>query len=141
MKYSLLVFLLVIATSASAQTTKPPPPAFTPGPPAPDSSGRIIYQFVQVMPKSTVDIERFLAEHTNYPDSAKKYRIQGRVAIQFVVNEDGKLSDLKATHSIGYGCEEEAIRVMKMMPPWTPARQEGKKVKAYYTIPFRFQLQ
>ncbi|NCX96219.1 MAG: energy transducer TonB [Chitinophagia bacterium] len=69
-----------------------------------------------------------------------KKGIQGRVIVNFVVNEDGFISDVKVLRGIGGGCDEEALRVIKAMPTWTPGEQDGKKVKTYFTQPISFRL-
>ncbi len=142
MKYLFLVATLTISSVASAQTTQPGGVSITQaGPKSPDSNGKTVYSFVEEMPGPSVDILEFLAKNIVYPDSARRRNIQGRVAIQFVVNEDGSLSDFKVVRGLGYGCDQEAIRVLKSMPLWKPAKQNGKAVKVYYTQPMNFKLQ
>ena len=142
MKYSLLLLSLTFTTAAFAQTSQPAELTITKsGPKTPDSTGKTVYQFVAQMPAPSFDILQFLANNIVYPDIAVKKNIQGRVAIQFVVNEDGTLSDFKVMRGIGYGCDEEAIRVLRSMPPWKPAKQNGKTVKVLYTQPIMFKLQ
>ncbi len=142
MKYSLLLLSLAFTTIAFAQSAKPAELTITKaGPKTPDSTGQTVYQFVEQMPAPSFDILQFLANNIIYPDSAIKKNIQGRVAIQFVVNEDGTLSDFKVARGIGYGCDQEAIRVLRSMPPWRPAKQNGKVVKVFYTQPILFKLQ
>ncbi len=60
--------------------------------------------------------------------------------VNFVVNEDGSISDVKVVRGIGRGCDEEAMRVVKMMPKWKPGRQKGEPVKVSYTLPISFRL-
>lgn len=141
MKYFLLPALIGLAISSIAQTTKQTGVAITQaGPKVTNPDSPVIYSFVEQMPRPTVDVMDFLSKNIHYPDSAKRNNIQGRVAIQFVVYEDGTLHDFKAVRGIGYGCDEEAIRVLKMLPPWKPAKLEGKNVKVYYTQPISFML-
>ena len=70
-----------------------------------------------------------------------KRQIQGRVIVGFTVNEDGTLSDIKVMKSISPTFDEEAIRVVKSMPKWNPAKQNGKAVKTKYTVPVTFRLE
>jgi protein TonB len=100
-----------------------------------------IYQFVEQMPASGYDINEFLEKELHYPDNAKEAGIQGRVAVNFVVNEDGSISDVKVVRGIGGGCDEEAKRVVSMMPKWKPGKQNGKPVKCYFTQPISFRLE
>lgn len=142
MKYLFLVLTLTISSVASAQTAPPGGVSITQaGPKSPDSNGKTVYSFVEEMPGPSVDILEFLAKNIVYPDSARRRNIQGRVAIQFVVSEDGSLSDFKVVRGLGYGCDQEAIRVLKSMPLWKQAKQNGKAVKVLYTQPISFKLQ
>lgn len=83
---------------------------------------------------------KFIAENIKYPTSAKDNSIQGTVYIKFVVSDKGKISDAVVVRGIGSGCDEEALRVVKKMPNWSPGLQQGKQVDVYYTLPIKFQL-
>lgn len=72
---------------------------------------------------------QFLARHLRYPRNAQRAGIQGRVFVQFVVEKDGSITDVKIVKGIGGGCDEEATRVIKMMPNWIPAKQKGQPVR------------
>lgn len=100
-----------------------------------------IYNYVEEMPKTSYDMPRYLQQHLQYPDTARKYQIQGRVMVQFIVNANGTLSDVRAVRGIGGGCDEEAVRVVKGMPKWIPARQNGRPVRVRYTLPINFIIQ
>lgn len=78
--------------------------------------------------------------HLKYPDAAKKDGIQGMVYIQFVVEKDGSLSSPLILRDIGGGCGAAAIEVVKKMPRWLPASQNGRPVRAKFTLPVRFKL-
>lgn len=83
---------------------------------------------------------QFIVEHLKYPDAAKKDGIQGMVYIQFVVEKDGSLSSPLILRDIGGGCGAAAVEVVKKMPPWSPASQNGRPVRAKFTLPVRFKL-
>ena len=83
----------------------------------------------------------YLGKNIKYPTLAKDGGIQGTVYVTFVVEKDGRVSDVKVLRGIGGGCDEEAIRVVKSMPRWTPGKQRGKPVKVQYNLPCRFVLQ
>ncbi|WP_259069578.1 TonB family protein [Mucilaginibacter sp. X4EP1] len=83
---------------------------------------------------------KFLSKNLRYPSKARGNNTQGRVIVNFIVEKDGTLSDMKVIHGIGDGCDEEAVRIMKLSPPWTPAIQNGKPVRVSYTVPIGFQL-
>lgn len=82
----------------------------------------------------------FLAENLKYPKDAVDKKIQGRVFAEFVVNVDGTLSDIKIAKGIGNGCDEEALRVLKLDYKWTPGQQRGKPVKQKMVMPVAFVL-
>ncbi len=82
----------------------------------------------------------FFRKNLKYPKKAQKLGIQGTVFISFVVEKDGKLSDVKVVRGIGGGCDEEALRVVKKMPKWNPGKQKGETVSVKFTIPVRFRL-
>jgi TonB family protein len=83
---------------------------------------------------------RFLAENIKYPALARENNIQGTVALTFVVDKDGSITDVQIVKDIGGGCGKESVRVVKAMPKWTPGEANGKPVKVRYTLPLRFRL-
>jgi TonB family protein len=107
----------------------------------PDKNG--VYQIVEQMPEFPGGMEA-LIEHVGknivYPEEAKKKEIQGRVFIGFIVEKDGSINEVKVLRSIGGGCDEEAVRVIKGMPKWKPGMQEGKPVRVSYQMPIVFKL-
>jgi protein TonB len=82
----------------------------------------------------------FLQKNINYPPLARENSIEARVQIQFVVGLDGKISEVTPLTHKGWGLEEEAVRVVKMMPPWKPGKQNGKTVPVRFSIPIVFKL-
>jgi periplasmic protein TonB len=82
----------------------------------------------------------FLGNSIKYPHTAADNGIQGTVIMEFIVSKTGELTDIKVLRSIGGGCDEEAVRVVKLMPKWKPGRHEGKPVNVRYTLPVRFKL-
>jgi len=83
---------------------------------------------------------KFIGKNLNYPKAAKKAGIQGVVHVLFVIEKDGSLSDISIVKGIGGGCDEEAMRVLKMSPAWKPAKQRGKEVRSKLVLPIKFQL-
>jgi protein TonB len=75
-----------------------------------------------------------------YPAQARRMRIEGKVFVEFVVNKDGSIQDVKVVKGIGAGCDEEAVRVIETSPSWTPARQRGKPVRQRMILPITFKL-
>jgi TonB family protein len=82
----------------------------------------------------------FLGQNIRYPEQAKKNGVQGKVFVTFVVETDGSISNVKVLRGIGGGCDEEAVRVIKMMPKWSPGLQEGKAVRVQFNLPIKFTL-
>lgn len=80
-----------------------------------------------------------------YEYIAKNYRtpdvpgLNGQLMISFVVEKDGSITDIKVLKDLGYGTGEEAIRILKKCPKWTPAEQKGKKVRCSFMLPLRIQ--
>ena len=83
---------------------------------------------------------QYLGKNINYPSQARRMGIEGRVFVQFVVNQDGSISDVQAIKGIGAGCDEEAERVIKGMPKWKPGKQRGRAVKVRMVLPVFFKL-
>jgi periplasmic protein TonB len=103
----------------------------------------VILDFAEEAPQYIGGMEgmtAFLQKNLRYPSQASRQNVQGRVFIQFTVGSDGKIENVKSIKGIGFGCDEEAERVVKMMPSWKPGRQSGKAVRVRYTLPIAFQL-
>jgi periplasmic protein TonB len=83
---------------------------------------------------------KFLKENMKYPAVARENGIEGSVYVGFVVGKDGTIRDVKVKRGIGGGCNEEAIRVVELMPKWNPGKQNGKAVNVSFTIPIKFKL-
>ncbi len=83
---------------------------------------------------------KFVGEKIKYPAQARRMGIEGRVFVEFVINKDGSLSDVRAIKGIGAGCDEEAVRIVQSSPAWNPGKQRGKAVKQRYTLPIIFKL-
>lgn len=81
----------------------------------------------------------FIAENIQYPAEAMSAGIEGKVYVQFVVNQVGELTEIEVVKGIGGGCDEEAIRVISISPKWKPALQRGKPVKQRIILPVTFR--
>jgi len=84
----------------------------------------------------------FIAKNVHYPEMAKENGIQGKVAVSFVIDKDGSITDVVLMRGLK-GCPEcdnESIRVVKMLPKWTPGKQNGKAVKMRFIYPFNYKL-
>lgn len=137
----ILSFQLVSAQKSrgeAADTTKKERKMEAPGSPAPE-----IFTVVEDMPQfpgGEKAMMLFVANNIKYPKKALEEGAQGRVIVKFVVNKEGEVVDAKVLKGIGYGCDEEALRVINSMPKWKPGKQRGKAVNVYYTLPVRFEL-
>ena len=83
----------------------------------------------------------FMARNLRYPTKAREAGKQGRVIVQFVVREDGSLSDFKVLRPVDPWLDAEAIRVISTMPKWKPGMQDGKPVSVKFTLPVTFMLE
>ena len=83
---------------------------------------------------------KFLKNNIKYPDLAREVGIEGIVYIGFIVEEDGSLSDIRLLQGIGGGCDEEALRVTRLMPNWEPGLQRNKPVRVKMSMPIHFKL-
>jgi protein TonB len=106
-------------------------------------TGPEIVTFAEQMPEfegGQEDLMKYLSKNIVYPPVAKENGIEGRVILQFVVGTDGKISQIDVVKKLGWGMEEEAVRVVKSMPPWRPGKQNGKPVTVRFTLPVVFKL-
>ncbi len=83
---------------------------------------------------------KYVSDKMKYPAQARRMGIEGKVFVEFVINRDGSITDVKAIKGIGAGCDEEAVRVVQSAPPWNPGKQRGKPVRQRYVVPIIFKL-
>ncbi len=142
---------IVNAPKAKEAPAPPPPP-----PPIEEPEEAPIFKIVEEMPRfagcenlkkkeerdkcSQEKLLEFIYSNIRYPEIAKETHVEGVVVVQFVVEPDGSISNIKVVRDIGAGCGEEAMRVVKMMPKWIPGRQRTKKVRVLFNLPIRFKL-
>jgi periplasmic protein TonB len=86
------------------------------------------------------ELYKYLQEHIKFPAMARESGITGTVYVRFIVDKNGKISNVSLLRGVGGGCDEEAIRVVKCMPDWKPGKQNGIAVPVYYTLPVKFIL-
>lgn len=86
-------------------------------------------------------IRQFLSDHLQYPKDALRNRVEGVVNISFIVEKNGQIGNVKALNSLGYGCDEEAIRLIEQLPQFEPGLDaEGHPMRVKYLLPVRFVL-
>lgn len=125
-----LFFILILGvfsvTSANAQTEKKEP-----------------LQQVEQLPEYPGGMKalfEFVGTNLKYPKAARDKKIQGKVLIKLVVEEDGRISETAILESLGYGCDEEVTRVVQAMPKWTPGRNGNETVRTSLVLPVMFSL-
>ena len=102
-----------------------------------------IYGMVEEMPGfrgGEQKLFEFIGNNVVYPQEAKEAGIEGKVFVEFYIEGDGTVCDAKVLRGLGYGCDEEALRVIGLMPKWYPGKQRGKAVRVRYTLPVTFKL-
>jgi protein TonB len=82
----------------------------------------------------------YVGKNLKYPAQARRMGIEGKVFVQFIVDKDGSITEVQAIKGIGAGCDEEAIRVLKNAPKWSPGKQRGRPVKVRMILPITFKL-
>lgn len=115
----------------------PEPPA----PPAPKIDEPLLLS--EVMPEfegGMKQMYKWLGKNLRYPNAAAKAGVQGKVVLTFVVEKSGQITGVKILKGIGFGCDEEASRVLEAMPKWKPGLQNGRPVRVRYTLPLNFKL-
>ncbi|NRF41438.1 energy transducer TonB [Pedobacter foliorum] len=83
---------------------------------------------------------KFIQRNLRYPNAAQEVDAQGRVYISFVVEKDGSVSNVTVLRGIGYGCDEEAVRVISKSPKWKPGKQNDQNVRVRYNMPLSFTI-
>ena len=102
-----------------------------------------IYEQVEEMPSfpgGSNALSSFIAANLKYPVVAQENGIQGRVVVKFVVDKDGRITDVEITRSVDPSFDKEAMRIVKAMPKWKPGKLKGNCVRVKYTIPIVFGL-
>lgn len=102
----------------------------------------IVVEDMPEFPGGVGEMNKFIIANMEYPPLAVENGIQGKVSVEFVVDEQGNIKNAKVvSRPLGWGCEEAALKVVNKMPKWTPGKQRNKPVKVRFVVPIRFQLQ
>lgn len=83
---------------------------------------------------------KYLSKAIRFPEAAQEAKISGKVFLSFIIEKNGTLTDIKIERKLGYGTDEEAVRVLTASPKWMPGIQNGKAVRVKYNIPINFSL-
>ena len=101
------------------------------------------HDYVEEMPSfpgGITEFYKFVNKNMKYPRRANNLGIDGKVFVQFVIDKEGNITDVKAIKGVGAGLDEEAVRVLGKSPNWKPGRQGGKRVNVRMVIPIIFKL-
>ncbi len=115
-------------------------PAYSEDDDPPETLSFVIVEEKPEFPGGEAGIVQYLAKNIRYPRLAVETGIQGTVYVSFTIMEDGSISNVEISHSIGGGCDEEAKRVIQNMPHWKPGMQRGHKVRVTYQLPVKYLL-
>lgn len=144
MMKTFLILLLLAAGPAMSQTTEesfsvPPPP---PPPPPVEEIFSVVEEYPEY-PGGYPAMMEFFKKNLHYPESAIENNIEGKCFVKFVVDKDGRIFDIRIVRGVP-GCPEcdrEAIRAVKLMPKWKPAKNNGQIVRCYFNLPINFVKQ
>ena len=103
-----------------------------------------VYNSVEQMPEfpgGAAGLMRYLQENIKYPPEAAKNNIEGRVIVQFIIDETGQVGEVKVVRPVSDELDAEAVRVVKTLPKFEPGRQDGEAVSVWYNLPIVFKLQ
>lgn len=106
-------------------------------------NGEPIFTVVQQQPEFPGGVQamyKFLAQNVKYPSAAARANVTGRVFTTFVITKEGEIKDITVLKGVGFGIDEEAIRVISAMPRWRPGKQDGKPVHVRFRMPIAFEM-
>lgn len=102
-----------------------------------------VFDIVEQMPEypgGQAALFEYLSKNIKYPADAEKKKVEGKVFVTFVVDTDGKITDVSLMRKVFPSLDAEAIRVISAMPNWIPGKQKGRVVRVKYTVPIMFRL-
>lgn len=126
----LTALFLVLSTGLLAQTNN-------------TNTGDKTFPLIDKMPESTAgdaELIRLIQSQLVYPQKEKDMKIEGVVLVRFAVLEDGSIAEVNINRGINAALDEEAMRVVKLLPKFIPAKQNGQTVKSYQVLPVEFKL-
>ncbi len=142
MKNFLLILILLSGSFIQAQTDSVVVDQPVQDPPIVGSENYNVVEQMPEFPGGQDAMMKFISKNLRYPENAVENNVEGKVVVKFIVNTQGAIRDIEVISKIkyGYGLEEEAIRVLKIMPRWTPGKLNGKPVNVYFSLPISFRL-
>ncbi len=109
----------------------------------PTDTTQEIITMAEVMPQfpgGEDEMYDFINKNLLYPKLAKENGIEGRVIVRFIVQKSGYIDKIEIIRKLGWGCDEEVLRMIQLMPKWSPGKMNGKPVAVYFTLPVTFKL-
>ena len=139
-----LVALMLLLSSAGTGPVAETLPDVKPIQPEQEQYEEPLFTVVEQSPTFPGGMDKFyefLSHTIRYPAQMREKNVQGKVFVSFIVEKDGKLSNIKVLREPGYGSGKEAIRAMSICPKWNPGVQNGRKVRVQYNVPISFALE
>ena len=102
-----------------------------------NSSENTVFTVVEQQPEFPAGMRSFqdyLARNVRYPAAADAAKVTGKVFVNLIIRDDGRITDVQVLKGIGFGCDQEAVRVISSMPNWTPGKQSGRPVNVKYNL-------
>ncbi len=108
-----------------------------------NTDDKIFYAVEQLaeFPGGNAAMYKFLNKNQKYPASARRMGVEGKVYVKFIVDKEGAISNIEIVKGINADLDNEAIRLIKIMPPWKPGKQNGRSVKSQFVLPVYFKLE
>ena len=112
-----------------------------------DANGRMVYTYRETYPEFRGSVKSYLQKNLKYPEEAKQLGVEGRVVLKFRINTKGRIDSISVKEPVHPSLDSEAVRVVKLMPRWQPARRVdadgiiGKAVNSYVVLPISFKLE
>ena len=134
----LIIALQLLCGVAFSQEPSVPEPKIEPAKPEVNT----VVDEQAEFPGGRAAMNKFLAENMKYPDRAMELGLEGKCYLQFVVKKTGEITDVKVKKGVTDcpECDQEAIRIIKLMPRWNPGKSNGKAVDSYFALPLTFKM-
>ncbi|MBO5583718.1 MAG: energy transducer TonB [Prevotella sp.] len=119
----------------------PPPPAEAPKQEVKQEVENKVFTVAEQMPSFKGNVNQWLSQNLTYPAVAAENGIEGRVIVKFVVEKDGRVTDVQVVRSVDPALDREAVNTVKRMPKWNPGMNNGQPARVWFTLPVNFKLQ
>jgi protein TonB len=119
----------------------PPPPVEAPKQEVKQEVENKVFTVAEQMPSFKGNVNQWLSQNLTYPAVAAENGIEGRVIVKFVVEKDGRVTDVQVVRSVDPALDREAVNTVKRMPKWNPGMNNGQPARVWFTLPVNFKLQ